>query len=105
MMMVRPVTVAQKTKGGIIMPDTVLDDVHRATTVGRVLAMGNLCYKHPQFQGDVWCKVGDFVSYGKFDGIHYLFKGVKVMLIQDKDVRMVLENPQDIDPNFNLANY
>lgn len=103
--LVRPVTVAQRTKGGIIVPDTTLDDVHRATAVGRVLTMGSLCYKHPQFQGETWCKVGDLVCYGKFDGVKYLYRGVKMVMIEDKDVRMLIENATDIDPHFALAHY
>ena len=43
--LVQPVTVKQKTKGGILLPDSVKDDVAYLTTVAKVLKLGDLAYK------------------------------------------------------------
>lgn len=103
--LLRPVSIVQKTKGGIIMPDTVQDSVERITTVARVVAMGPLCYKHPDFMGEPFCKVGDIVAYGKFSGQKLKFKGVAFILADERAVTMVLEDARDIDPGYNLVNY
>ena len=44
-LLVLPVAVKQKTKGGIILPDKVKDDVAYLTTVAKVLKKGDLAYK------------------------------------------------------------
>ena len=43
--LVRPVSVKSKTKGGLLLPDSVKDDVAYLTTVGKVLSVGDLAYK------------------------------------------------------------
>ena len=99
----RPVSILAKTKGGIIVPQTLQDDVAKVTTVARVLAMGDLAYEHPDFKGRAWCKVGDYVAYGKFSGMKLLYKGVALIMLEDRNVTLVLDDPRSIDPNFNLA--
>ena len=42
--LVRPVSVKSKTKGGIFIPDSTREDMSYLTTVGQVLAMGDLAY-------------------------------------------------------------
>lgn len=103
--LVRPVSIVQKTKGGIFIPDTVMDDIARATTAARVLAMGPLCYTAPEYLGHRACEVGDLINYPKMTGNKYRFKGVCVILLDERDVNMVLASAKDIDPSYNLANY
>ena len=43
--LVRPVSVKSKTKGGIFIPDSTKDDISYLTTVGQVIALGDLAYK------------------------------------------------------------
>ena len=43
--LVRPVSVKSKTKGGIFIPDSTKDDMSYLTTVGKVIALGELAYK------------------------------------------------------------
>ena len=43
--LVRPASVKNKTKGGIFIPDSTKDDMSYLTTVGRVIALGDLAYK------------------------------------------------------------
>lgn len=103
-LLVRPVAIRSKTKGGIIVPQKTRDDIAYLTTVGRVLACGALAYCRDDMRDPAtgvvapWCKVGDFVCYGKFKGTKFSYKGVKMLLINDDDVRMVLANPDDLNP-------
>ena len=43
--LVRPVSIKDKTKGGIMLPESVKSDIAYLTTVGRVLKIGDIAYK------------------------------------------------------------
>ena len=74
--LVRPVSVKEKTKGGIFIPDSTKNDIAYLTTVGKVL------------------KVGDSASY----------KGYKLILLFDDQISMIVGDPKELDPTFNLSN-
>ena len=42
--LVRPVSIKQETKGGILLPDSTREDMAYLTTVGKVVAIGDLAY-------------------------------------------------------------
>ena len=102
--LVRPVSVKQTTKGGIILPDSTKSDMAYLTTVGRVLKIGNLAYQDSKFDGKPWCKEGDYVCYGKHTGDKFLYKGVQLLLLFDDAIKMVVKDAKDLDPTFNLSN-
>jgi len=102
--LVRPISVKEKTKGGIILPDSTKSDMAYLTTVGRVLKVGSAAYQDSKFGDTPWCKEGDYVCYGKHAGNKFLYKGVQLLLTFDDDVKMVVESPKDLDPTFNLSN-
>jgi co-chaperonin GroES (HSP10) len=102
--LVRPMRVQGKTKGSILLPDSFRDDMNYLTTVGRVVAVGDLAYADKdKFPTGPWCQTGDFVCYGKMNGQKIRYKGVNMILLYDDQVVMRLENPADIDPMFNIA--
>ena len=43
-LLIRPMTIRQETKGGILLPDKFKDDMQYLTTVGRVVKLGKLAY-------------------------------------------------------------
>ena len=102
--LVRPISVKQTTKGGIILPDSTKSDMAYLTTVGRVLKIGATAYQDEKFGGKPWCKEGDYVCYGKHSGDKFLYKGVQLLLIFDDAVKMVVQDAKDLDPTFNLSN-
>jgi co-chaperonin GroES (HSP10) len=103
--LIRPVSIKSKTKGGIILPDSTVDDMAYLTTVGKVLAVGDLAYKDEnKFPSGAWCKPGDYVCYGKHAGVKMLYRGVKLILLFDDQVMLKVDNPKDLDPTFNLSN-
>ena len=60
--LVRPVSVKSITKGGIFIPDSTRDDMSYLTTVGQVLALGDLAYKEvDKFPNGAWCNKGDLM--------------------------------------------
>ena len=100
--LVRPVAIRRKTKGGILLPDAVKDDLAYLTTVGRVIGCGPLAYRREDMlvngQYVPWCQVGDYVCYGKFSGTKIVYKGVKLVLLNDDHVTMRVDNPDTLDP-------
>ena len=54
--LIRPVSVKSVTKGGIYIPDSTKDDMSYLTTVGRVVALGELAYLDKEkFPAGAWC--------------------------------------------------
>jgi co-chaperonin GroES (HSP10) len=103
--LIRPVSIKAKTKGGIILPDSTVDDMAYLTTVGKVIAIGELAYKdEDKFATGPWCKLGDYVCYGKHAGVKMIYKGIKLILLYDDQIMLKVENPKDLDPTFNLSN-
>ena len=102
--LVRPVSIKEKTKGGILIPDSTKDDMAYLTTVGKVLGLGDLAYEDKdKFPKGAWCKVGDYVCYGKHSGQKIKYKGVRLILLFDDQVIMKVEHPKVLDPTFNLS--
>ena len=103
--LVKPVSIKNKTKGGILLPDSTKDDIAYLTTVGRVLKLGDLAYADKEkFPLGSWCQEGDYVAYGKLIGQKFVYKSVKLLLLFDDQIIMKLDNPASLDPTFNLSN-
>ena len=104
--LVRPVSVKNKTKGGIFIPDSTKDDMSYLTTVGKVIALGELAYRDiDKFPNGEWCTVGDYVCYGKHAGTKLYYQNVKLLLLFDDQVIMRVRDPKDLDPTFNLSKH
>ena len=102
--LVRPISVKSQTKGGIFIPDSTKEDMSYLTTVGKVIALGDLAYAEKnKFPNGPWCKVGDYVCYGKHTGTKMFYKGVRLILLFDDQIVMRVEDPKDLDPTFNLT--
>lgn len=103
--LVRPVSVKSKTKGGLLLPDSVKDDVAYLTTVGKVLSIGDLAYKdEDKFPNGKWCDVGDYVCYARHAGQKLYYKGVRLLLLFDDQVMMKVDEPTNLDMTYNLSN-
>ena len=104
--LVRPASIKNKTKGGIFIPDSTKDDMSYLTTVGKVIALGELAYKDiDKFPNGEWCAVGDYVCYGKHAGTKLYYQNVKLLLLFDDQVIMRVIDPKDLDPTFNLSKH
>ena len=102
--LVRPISIKETTKGGILLPDSTREDISYLTTVGRVLKHGELAYQDPdKFPNGAWCKKNDYIAYGKHVGQKLFYKGVRLLLLFDDQVIMKVEDPTDLDPTFNLT--
>jgi len=102
--LLRPVYLRDKTKGGIYLPGKIVDDINYLTTVAKVVLLGDLAYRDKEkFPLGPWCKKGDYVCYGKHTGQKLVYKGIKLLLIFDDQVIMQVGNPKDLDTTFNLT--
>ncbi len=101
--LVQPLKVDEKTKGGVYLPDAYKDDVSYLTNVCKVLKVGSLSYTQDQFKGETWCKEGDYVLIPKNTGTKILFKGHPLTLIACDRVLAVVKDPKDLDLNYNIA--
>ncbi len=102
--MIRPVSLREKTKGGIYLPDKVVDDISYLTTIGQVIKLGDLAYEDSEkFPKGKWCEVGDYVCYGKLTGQKFVYKGIKLLLLFDDQIIMRVEDPKYLDTTYNLS--
>ena len=78
---VKPAPAEEKTKSGIIIPDTAKEKPQR----GEVIAAG------PGKEGKgMSLKVGDIVLYGKYAGTELSHEGVDYLIMREDDVLVVL---------------
>ena len=78
---VKPAPADEKTKGGIIIPDTAKEKPQR----GEVIAVG------PGKDGNAMTvKEGDTILYGKYAGQELSYEGVDYLIMREDDILVVL---------------
>jgi chaperonin GroES len=78
---VKPSPAEEKTKGGIIIPDTAKEKPQR----GEIIAVG------PGKDGEpMTVKVGDTVLYGKYSGQELEYMGEAYLIMREDDILVVL---------------
>ncbi len=104
--LVRPVSIKEKTKGGILLPNSTKDDMSYLTTIGQVIKIGDLAYNdNEKFPKGPWCQLGDYICYAKHAGQKIQYKNIKMILLYDDQVIMKVQDPKFLDPTFNLTKY
>jgi chaperonin GroES len=81
---VKPSKAEEKTKGGIIIPDTAKEKPQR----GEVVAVG--AGKSGKDEAKMTVKVGDIVLYGKYAGVELSHEGVDYIVMREDDILVVL---------------
>ncbi len=82
---VKPAPAEEKTKGGIIIPDTAKEKPQR----GEVVAVGP--GKEGKDEKKMTVKTGDIVLYGKYAGQEMEFEGVDYLIMREDDVLVILD--------------
>jgi chaperonin GroES len=78
---VKPAPAEEKTKGGIIIPDTAKEKPQR----GEVVAVG------PGKDGNLMTvQVGDTVLYGKYAGQELNFEGYDYLIMREDDILVIM---------------
>jgi chaperonin GroES len=78
---VKPAEKAEKTAGGIIIPDTAQDKPQQ----GEVVAVGSGRKDEP-----MTVKVGDIVLFGKYGGTEIELDGDKFLLLKESDIFAII---------------
>lgn len=79
---VKPSPAEEKTKGGIIIPDTAKEKPQK----GEIVAVG------PGKDGNLMTvSVGDTVLYGKYAGQELLHEGENYLIMREDDVLVILD--------------
>ena len=96
--LIMPYTPPKVTKGGIEIPDEVLDRERLAINVGLVMAVGPLAYKDESKFGSEspWCKKNDWVMFGKYAGSRFSIDGGELRLLNDDEILAVVEDPSHL---------
>jgi chaperonin GroES len=77
----------EKTKGGIIIPDTAKEK----PAEGEVMAVGNGKVQEDGTVRKVDVKVGDRVLFGKYDGTEVKIDGEDRLIVREENILGVLE--------------
>ena len=84
---VRRITAEEKTKGGIIIPDTAKEK----PVEGEVVAVGNGKVLEDGTVRKLDVKVGDRVLFGKYSGTDIKLDGEDHLIMREEDILAVLE--------------
>ena len=96
-LIVLPFKMDERTKGGIIMNESILEKQQVASQCGNVLAMGPQCYKDKERYPDgPWCKVGDWVIFARYAGSRIQIEGGEIRLLNEDEILATVKNPEDI---------
>jgi chaperonin GroES len=85
--------VERKTESGIIIADITADKEQLGQDAGIVVELGNTAYSD---QSESWCKVGDYVKFGRYAGQIIRPKesldGVEYRVLNDLDIVLVRQD-------------
>ena len=86
-----------KTKGGIILSDTTIEERGFTTVTALVLKVGPDAYKDTErFPNGSWCKKGDWIIFGRYAGSRFGIEGGEVRILNDDEIIAVVKDPEDI---------
>ena len=88
---------SEKTKGGIIVPDSVRERESFATVSAYVVKLGPDAYKDSQkFPSGDWCSEKSWVLIGRYSGNRFKVDGLEVRIINDDNIIATILDPTDI---------
>ena len=83
---IKPAAAEEKTKGGIILPDTAKEK----PVVGEIVAVGTGKVTDDGKKIDPEVKVGDKVLYGKYSGTEVTIDGVEYLIMREADIFAIM---------------
>ncbi|MCM8761437.1 MAG: co-chaperone GroES [Candidatus Omnitrophica bacterium] len=86
--LVRPLEAEEKTKGGIILPDTAKEKPQE----GKVIAVGKGKVSDDGKLQPMEVKVGDKVLYGKYSGTEIKIEDIEHLIIRQEDILAVIKD-------------
>lgn len=86
--LVRPKKAEERTKGGIVLPETIVEKDQHAAMEGEIVAMSPFAFSYEEWPiGATKPQVGDRVVFARYAGINQKGSdGVDYRLMNDKDI-------------------
>jgi co-chaperonin GroES (HSP10) len=76
-------------------PDSAKDNDKHLIGCGRILMLGDACFKHVQFQNTILLPdIGDWILYPKYNGEEKKWGGIDFVIIQDYLMRGFAPDPK-----------
>jgi chaperonin GroES len=85
--LIKPLEAEEKTKGGILLPDTAKEKPQE----GKVVAVGKGTVLESGKVEPLEVKVGDIVLYGKYSGTEITKDGEEYLFVKAEDVLAILK--------------
>lgn len=87
----------KESRGGIIIAQAAQDAERHLNYVGQIVAMGELAYRSDIFKEMTEVpRVGEWVVYGRYAGQPMLYKGVRFLVCDDKQLLCRVPNPDGL---------
>jgi co-chaperonin GroES (HSP10) len=94
-MLVMPVQPRTVSKGGIVLPASSQETQKYLNYIGKVVGIGALAGTDKRLLGEFnFPKVGDYVIYGRYAGQVLIYRGVRLLIINDDEILAVANNPE-----------
>ncbi len=84
---VEPLEAEEKTKGGIVLPDTAKEK----PTKGKIIAVGEGRLLDNGKRAELLVKKGDHILYGKYGGTEITVGGKEYLIIKEGDILAKIE--------------
>jgi len=84
---VKPLTAEEKTKGGIVLPETAKEKPQE----GKVVAVGKGKVLESGKVEPVEVKAGDVVLYGKYSGTEITKDGEEYLIVREEDILAIIK--------------
>lgn len=110
--LIEPIAVEEESKGGIVLAEATKEAQRYLRHFGQVLDVGPTAYQDEKFRNRYgekvpWCKVGDWVNYGRHAGQDIAIKVfdkdgndtgdvLPLKLVNDDDILAVIDDPRAI---------
>ena len=83
---IKPLEAQEKTKGGIVLPDTAKEKPQE----GKVVAVGKGKVLESGKVEPIEVKVGDIVLYGKYSGTEITKDGEDYLIVKEEDILAII---------------
>ena len=96
-LLVMPVAPKKVSSGGIVIPVSAQEAQKYLNYTGKLLAIGSTAFtdettKYEENKPNI----GDYVVYGRYAGQVLLYKDVRLLIVNDRDVLAIVKNPDSL---------
>ena len=95
-LLLKPREIANKTAGGIILTDELVEHAKFSCVISQIIDMGPECYLGMNRSTMVWAKKGDWVLTGKYVGLKFVYDKETYSIINDDEVIAIVPDPTKI---------